>query len=509
LARDGSGSLDVVEIDAASHNGVDDARDLRERALFAPARDRYKIFILDEAHMVTAQGFNALLKIVEEPPAHVKFIFATTEPEKVIATIRSRTHHYPFRLVPPAQLLDYLEELCKSEKVNVAPGVLSLVVRSGGGSVRDSLSLLDQLIAGSDDGKVTYERAVALLGYTPDAVLDETVEALAIGDSSTVFQSIDKIIQSGQDPRQFVEDLLERLRDLILVESVGSEARSVLRGISEEMLARLHEQAVKFGKAELAHAASMVNDSLTKMTGATSPKLHLELMVAKILVPAANATEVGSIARIERLERRIGIGSAEVPPAPVVSAAPSAAVAAPKATPTTAPAAAPVSEAALTTPIAVVAAVPAITTSQMRAAWTKILEVVQKKSKSAYMVAYNLDVMSLEADVLTLRFASNYDLENFKNSAGAPEVLRKAIEAEFGIVVKFKPHMDANKQAEAQAPVATPEPAPVAAQVSEPEDPEEPEEQEAPKSRNTAVDENARYGESLLREILGAEPIDE
>jgi DNA polymerase-3 subunit gamma/tau len=516
LARDGSGSLDVVEIDAASHNGVDDARDLRERALFAPARDRYKIFILDEAHMVTAQGFNALLKIVEEPPAHVKFIFATTEPEKVIATIRSRTHHYPFRLVPPAQMLDYLEELCKSEKVNVAPGVLSLVVRSGGGSVRDSLSLLDQLIAGSDDGKVTYERAVALLGYTPDAVLDETVEALAIGDSSTVFQSIDKIIQSGQDPRQFVEDLLERLRDLILVESVGSEARSVLRGISEEMLARLHEQAVKFGKAELAHAASMVNESLTKMTGATSPKLHLELMCAKILVPAANAAEVGSLARIERLERRIGIGGAEVPAAPVSAAVPvvsAAPAAAPTAAPVSAPAA-PVSEAAPTTPIAVVPAVAGVTTSQMRSAWTKILEAVQKKSKSAYMVAYNLDVIALEGDVLTLRFASNYDLENFKSSAGAPDVLRKAIEAEFGIVVKFKPHMDASKPSEPVAPVtaaATPvaKAEPAAPAAPEPEDPEESEEQEAPKSRNAAVDENARYGESLLREILGAEPIDE
>ena len=516
LARDGSGSLDVVEIDAASHNGVDDARDLRERALFAPARDRYKIFILDEAHMVTAQGFNALLKIVEEPPAHVKFIFATTEPEKVIATIRSRTHHYPFRLVPPAQMLDYLEELCKSEKVDVAPGVLSLVVRSGGGSVRDSLSLLDQLIAGSDDGKVTYERAVALLGYTPDAVLDETVEALAIGDSSTVFQSIDKIIQSGQDPRQFVEDLLERLRDLILVESVGSEARSVLRGISEEVLARLHEQAVKFGKAELAHAASMVNESLTKMTGATSPKLHLELMCAKILVPAANAAEVGSLARIERLERRIGIGGAEVPAAPVTAAVPvvsAAPAAAPTAAPVSAPAA-PVSEAAPTTPIAVVPAVAGVTTSQMRSAWTKILEAVQKKSKSAYMVAYNLDVIALEGDVLTLRFASNYDLENFKSSAGAPDVLRKAIEAEFGIVVKFKPHMDATKASEAVAPAVAPvtpvaKAEPSAAAAPEDEDPEEPEEQETPKSRNASVDENARYGESLLREILGAEPIDE
>ena len=510
LARDGSGSLDVVEIDAASHNGVDDARDLRERALFAPARDRYTSFILDEAHMVTAQGFNALLKIVEEPPAHVKFIFATTEPEKVIATIRSRTHHYPFRLVPPAQLLDYLEELCKSEKVDVAPGVLSLVVRSGGGSVRDSLSLLDQLIAGSDDGKVTYERAVALLGYTPDAVLDETVEALAIGDSSTVFQSIDKIIQSGQDPRQFVEDLLERLRDLILVESVGSEARSVLRGISEEMLARLHEQAVKFGKAELAHAAAMVNDSLTKMTGATSPKLHLELMCAKILVPAANAAEVGSLARIERLERRIGIGGAEVPAPPVTASVPAVTATAAPVT-STAPTAAPATDAAPTTPIAVVPAVAGVTTGQLRSSWTKILEAVQKKSKSAYMVAYNLDVMSLEGDVLTLRFGSNYDLENFKSSAGAPDVLRKAIEAEFGIVVKFKPHMDTAKQPQPTAPVASaPKPVVEATPLSTPAEPEEPEEPaEAPKSRNSAVDESARYGESLLREILGAEPIDE
>lgn len=503
LARGGSGSLDVVEIDAASHNGVEDARDLRERALFAPARDRYKIFILDEAHMVTSQGFNALLKIVEEPPAHVKFIFATTEPEKVIATIRSRTHHYPFRLVPPAQLLDYLEELCRSEKVDVAPGVLSLVVRSGGGSVRDSLSLLDQLIAGSDDGKVTYERAVALLGYTPDSVLDETVEALAIGDSSTVFQSVDKIIQSGQDPRQFVEDLLERLRDLILVESVGSEARNVLRGISEEMLARLHEQAVKFGKAELAHAAATVNDSLSKMTGATSPKLHLELMCAKILVPAANATEVGSLARIERLERRIGIGGGEAAVAPVATAA----------APTAAAPAVAVQATAPTTPIAVVPAVGGVTTSQLRSAWQKILDAVQKKSKAAYMVAYNLDVISLEGDVLTLRFASNYDLENFKNSAGAPEVLRKAIEAEFGIVVKFKPHMDPNAAVAAvETPVAKPEPAAFVAEVAPAPEPEldvEPDEQEEPKSRNANVDESARYGESLLREILGAEPLDE
>ena len=498
LARDGSGSLDVVEIDAASHNGVDDARDLRERALFAPARDRYKIFILDEAHMVTAQGFNALLKIVEEPPAHVKFIFATTEPDKVIATIRSRTHHYPFRLVPPAQLLDYLEQLCASEKVDIAPGVLSLVVRSGGGSVRDSLSLLDQLIAGSDDGKVTYDRAVALLGYTPDSVLDDAVEALAVGDSATVFHSVDKIIQSGQDPRQFVEDLLERLRDLILVDSIGNEAKNVLRGMSDEMIARLEAQAAKFGRAELAHAAASVSDSLSTMSGATSPKLHLELMCAKILVPSANATEVGSLARIERLERRIGIAgtvSTQTAAVPVVAEAPVV----------TPVAAAPVSTATPTTPIAVVPT--GVTISQLRTSWPRILDMVAKKSKKAYMVAYTIDVMAIEGDVLTLKFASNYDLESFKNEAGAPDILRKAIADELGIVVKFKPFMDPNVVAPVAAPVpAAEQPAPVAKVEAAPAPVVEP---ETSVSRNAAVDEDARYGESLLREILGAEPLDD
>ena len=217
LGRDGGGSLDVVEIDAASHNGVDDARDIRERAIFAPARDRYKIFILDEAHMVTPQGFNALLKIVEEPPEHVKFIFATTEPEKVIGTIRSRTHHYPFRLVPPAQMLEYVQQLCDSEGVEAAPGVLPLVVRAGGGSPRDTLSLLDQLMAGSDDGGIEYERAVALLGYTHAALLDEVVDAIGARDAAAAFAAVDRVVQTGQDPRRFVEDLLERLRDLIVV----------------------------------------------------------------------------------------------------------------------------------------------------------------------------------------------------------------------------------------------------------------------------------------------------
>ncbi|HEY9307112.1 MAG TPA: DNA polymerase III subunit gamma and tau, partial [Microbacterium sp.] len=287
LGRGGGGSLDVVEIDAASHNGVDDARDLRERAVFAPARDRFKIFILDEAHMVTPQGFNALLKLVEEPPDHVKFIFATTEPEKVIGTIRSRTHHYPFRLVPPAAMLEYVEQLCGQEGVEVEKGVLPLVVRAGGGSPRDTLSLLDQLIAGSEDAQVSYARAVALLGYTHAELLDEVVDAFAASDAAAAFAAVDRVVQTGQDPRRFVDDLLERLRDLIVVSATGQGAAAVLRGVSAEDLARMQRQADAFGTSRLSHIADLVIATLDDMTGATSPRLQLELMVARVLARGA------------------------------------------------------------------------------------------------------------------------------------------------------------------------------------------------------------------------------
>lgn len=291
LGRGGGGSLDVVEIDAASHNGVDDARDLRERAIFAPARDRFKIFILDEAHMVTQQGFNALLKLVEEPPAHVKFIFATTEPEKVLGTIRSRTHHYPFRLVPPAAMLEYVQELCETEGVAVEAGVLPLVVRAGGGSPRDTLSLLDQLIAGSDrdaEGRVlvNYERAVALLGYTHSELLDEVVDAFAAHDGAGAFTAIDRVVQTGQDPRRFVDDLLERLRDLIVVAATGAGASAVLRGVPDDELERMARQATAFGVARLSRTADLVVAALDEMTGATSPRLQLELLVARVLTHA-------------------------------------------------------------------------------------------------------------------------------------------------------------------------------------------------------------------------------
>ncbi|KQU65306.1 DNA polymerase III subunit gamma and tau [Phycicoccus sp. Root101] len=328
LARGGSGSVDVIEIDAASHGGVDDARDLRERASYGPAQSRYKIYIIDEAHMVTPQGFNALLKIVEEPPEHVKFVFATTEPEKVIGTIRSRTHHYPFRLVPPGQLSDYMQKLCAQEEVAVAPGVLSFVTRAGGGSVRDSLSVLDQLIAGSTDEGLTYESAAALLGFTDGELLDATIDAFAVGDAAGVFHQVDRVIETGLDPRRFVEDLLERLRDLIVVAAIPDGASSVLRGVPEDQLERMREQSAAFGSGALSRAADIVNAGLTEMTGATAPRLQLELICARVLLPGASG-ESGYAARLDRLERRLdvegvpsGAARPQVPVQPVASAAP-------------------------------------------------------------------------------------------------------------------------------------------------------------------------------------------
>ncbi|WP_042213416.1 DNA polymerase III subunit gamma and tau, partial [Demequina mangrovi] len=289
LARGGAGSVDVVEIDAASHNGVDDARELRERAAFAPARDRYKIFILDEAHMVTPQGFNALLKLVEEPPPHIRFIFATTEPEKVIGTIRSRTHHYPFRLVPPPVLTEYMESLCEAEDVEVASGVLPLVVRAGGGSVRDSLSVLDQLMAGSDDSGVTYDRAIALLGFTDATMLDDAVDALAAGDGGSLFDVVERVMSTGHEPRRFVEDLLERLRDLLVLCAAGEAGARALGSMPDDQLERMSGQARRLGLARGSAAADLVNDALTHMVGATSPRLHLELLCARLLASEAPA----------------------------------------------------------------------------------------------------------------------------------------------------------------------------------------------------------------------------
>ena len=289
LATGGPGSIDVVEIDAASHNGVDDARELRERAGFAPARDRYKIFILDEAHMVTQQGFNALLKIVEEPPEHVMFIFATTEPDKVIGTIRSRTHHYPFRLVPPEVMGPYLEDVCRKEHITAEPGVLKLAMRAGGGSMRDTLSVLDQLMVGAVDGVITHDASIALLGFTPEALIGQAVDAVIDADGEALYGVIQKVVVGGFDPRRFVEDLLARVRDLLVLTLAGEQAESVMSDSAEaENMDDLHRQAKALGLGPLTAMADMINTALGSMAGATSPRMRLELLAARLLAGREN-----------------------------------------------------------------------------------------------------------------------------------------------------------------------------------------------------------------------------
>ncbi|HEY5350957.1 MAG TPA: DNA polymerase III subunit gamma and tau [Streptosporangiaceae bacterium] len=326
LAPDGPGSLDVIEIDAASHGGVDDARDLRERAFYAPVSGRFKIYIIDEAHMVTREGFNALLKLVEEPPPHLKFVFATTEPEKVIATIRSRTHHYPFRLVPPAILRELLEEILSAEQIAYEPAVLPLVVRAGAGSARDSLSVLDQLLAGAGEEGLRYDRTVALLGYTDENLLDEVADAFANEDGAAVFRAVNRVMEGGHDPRRFAADLLDRFRDLIVLAAVPGAGQTGLLDMPADRLDRMTEQAGRFGQAELTRAAELISEGLIQMRGATSPRLLLELMCAQILLPAASSGEKALLVRLERLERKLeggaqagasGPGGAGAVPAPV------------------------------------------------------------------------------------------------------------------------------------------------------------------------------------------------
>lgn len=480
LSRNGGGSLDVVEIDAASHNGVDDARDLRERATFAPSRDRFKIFILDEAHMVTPQGFNALLKLVEEPPAHVKFIFATTEPEKVLGTIRSRTHHYPFRLVPPAAMLEYVEKLCAEEGVRVEQGVLPLVVRAGGGSPRDTLSLLDQLIAGSDvdsdsgAATVSYARAVALLGYTHAELLDEIVVALGAADAAAAFPAVDRVVQTGQDPRRFVDDLLERLRDLIVIAAVGDGASAVLRGIPDDELARMRAQAAAFGTARLSRTADVVSQALDDMTGATSPRLHLELLVARVLAggevaaaaPAAPAAPAAAAATpaarpaaaapSPAASAPAGVASAGAAPAgaardgstpvasapaqPVVSASSPAAATSAEESTAAESAAGQTAQAAAATP----APTGPVDFDRIRAAWSAILGRLETISRSSWLVVTAVQPLAYDtgSEVLTLGFSSPNDVAKFKGTTpgkGTSDHLRAAIEQELGVTVKYRP----------------------------------------------------------------------
>ena len=502
LARGGSGTVDVIEIDAASHGGVDDARDLRERAAYGPAQSRYKIYIIDEAHMVTPQGFNALLKIVEEPPEHVKFIFATTEPDKVIGTIRSRTHHYPFRLVPPLRLQDYLGELCAAEKVAVAPGVLSFVVRAGGGSVRDSLSVLDQLIAGSGEKGLTYEGAAALLGFTEGELLDATMDGLAAGDGGAVFRQIDKVIETGHDPRRFVEDLLERLRDLIVLAAVPDGASSVLRGIPEDQLERMRQQSAAFGPGALSRSADIVNAGLTEMTGATAPRLQLELICARVLLPGASG-ESGYAARLDRLERRLEISGVSAPAgsrsaAPVSAAGPPHQAASPAVTMAPAPhdpaapaleppaleppapsapvrepehpSAAEVPAAVESLPVESGRATPVpggIDTDAIRRSWPDVLDKVGTISRVTWsLVSQSTRVLDYNGDRLLLGLSTEGLMSAFRGR-NHPEVVRQALIEVIGVATKVEGVIDA-----AAVSVGSPAPAagtPVTAVSHDPE----------------------------------------
>jgi DNA polymerase-3 subunit gamma/tau len=449
LAPSGPGSIDVIEIDAASHGGVDDARDLRERAFYAPVAGRFKIYIIDEAHMVTQQGFNALLKLVEEPPPHLKFIFATTEPEKVIATIRSRTHHYPFRLMPPSVMRELTEEILDSEGVKFDPAVLPLVVRAGAGSARDTLSILDQLLAGSDDSGIRYDRAVALLGYTDATLLDEIVDAFAAGDGAAVFRAVNRVIEGGHEPRRFATDMLDRFRDLIVLASVPDAITTGLLDVPPDRVEALTAQANRSGLAALTRAAEIISAGLDQMRGATSPRLLLELMCAQVLLPAAATDERSLLARLERLES--GAVNQSYPertrpaPEPSVTPEPSRPVSAAPAQPgpvpdggrpAEAPAAA---QPAPSRPGTAAAAAPAgprgaATAETLRQGWDGVLEALKAKRRVAWMLLSNASVVSLNEGVLTLRFPRQGDVKGFQSS-GYEDLLKQVLQARFGVNV--------------------------------------------------------------------------
>ena len=442
LVANGPGSIDVVELDAATHGLVDDARDLREKAFFSPVAGRYKIYIIDEAHQLGPGAANALLKVVEEPPPHVVFIFATTEPEKLIATIRSRTHHYPFRLVPPGILTKHLEMICEEEGVKVAKGVIPLVVRAGGGSVRDSLSVLGQLLAGAGPDGVTYEIAIALLGYTDSEILDQVIDSFAAGDGASVYQSVDHLVEAGHEPRRFAQDLLERLRDLIVLESIPQSAHSIFRELPPDQLERMQQQAARFGRGSLSRAADVVNEGLTQMRGATAPRLLPELICARVLLPGSEDSERGVLARLERLERR---GDVALPSTSVKSAV-AAPIAAPKEAPAAdapAPVAAPVKkappraidedESPVAAPPVEVKSAPAakptgpIDLLGVRRLWPEIIENVKARRRLTWsLISAGAQVASMDDKVMAVSLSNSGARDSFMRS-GSDEILRQAI----------------------------------------------------------------------------------
>jgi len=453
LAPNGPGSLDVIEIDAASHGLVDDARDLRERAFFAPVSSPYKIYIIDEAHMISPAAFNALLKVVEEPPPHVKFIFATTEPDKVLPTIKSRTFHYRFRLIPPAVLREFLAGLCVREGIEVDPLVLPLVVRAGAGSARDALSVLDQLAAGATDEGVTYDRALSILGYTDTALLDETVDAFSAADAGAVFRSVDRVVEAGLDPRRFAQDLLERFRDLLVLEAVPDAGETGLLDLPADELERMRGQAARFGRPGLTRAADVMAQALVDMRGTTSPRLVLELSCARILLPGAASDSTALLARLDRLERRLSVAPAAPQPAPAAPPEPTAppeqpAAVVPEPSPANPPAAA-VGEPAVaavepTRPAPAAPAEPgtpavagAVDVAGLRRLWDDILDAVKQRNRTTHarLKGY-AQISAVDAKSVTLAFNNPTIGRQFAQHS--TEFFRDALRETVGIDVMVK-----------------------------------------------------------------------
>jgi DNA polymerase III subunit gamma/tau len=472
LAPNGPGSIDVVELDAASHGGVDDTRELRDRAFYAPAQSRYRVFIVDEAHMVTTAGFNALLKIVEEPPDHLIFIFATTEPEKVLPTIRSRTHHYPFRLLPPRTMRGLIERICAQEDVVVDDAVYPLVIRAGGGSPRDTLSVLDQLLAGAEGNRVTYQRALGLLGATDVALIDEAVDALGAGDAAAVFGAVESVIDAGHDPRRFATDLLERFRDLLVLQAVPDATSRGVVDAPEDVLERMREQATRIGRATLTRYAEVVHAGLTEMRGATAPRLLLEVICARLLLPSASDTESALLQRVERIETRLdmSIPQDEKPqrPAPVRRSEPApppppAAAAEPVPTPSPAAVPAPSREPSPPDPEPVVSEeVPVVAGSAepnaaaVRTLWPTVRDKVRERSRTTEVMLAGATVRAVEGDTLVLSHESAPLAKRLSEQRNA-DVIAEALKDALGVDWRVRCEAGAASPAP-EAPVAPPRP---------------------------------------------------
>ena len=419
LVANGPGSIDVIELDAATHGLVDDARDLRDKAFFAPVSSKYKIYIIDEAHQLGPGAANALLKVVEEPPPHVLFIFATTEPDKLIATIRSRTHHYPFRLVPPGVLQDHLQGVCDAEGVKVEKGVLPLVVRASGGSVRDALSVLGQLLAGAGKDGVTYEIAVQLLGFTDGALLDDAIDAIAARDLGALLKTIDRLIESGHDPRRFAQDLLERLRDLVIADAVDDGLKMILRNYPDDQLERMRAQSARMGGANLSRAAAIVAEGLNQMRGATAPRLILELIVSRIVITGGDGSDQGAIARIERLERQLSME-----PMPTKSAPSKPVKKAPKAAPATT--AVPVKEvkekpAPSSSPKPYAQSAGNLDVTALRRMWPEVMESVKKKRRLTWsLLSASAQILSVDENHITIGIVNAGARDSFIRSESEP-----------------------------------------------------------------------------------------